>query len=216
MSKVTAPLLSFGAAGQVAKTQVYASWKGVPYVRRYVIPANPQSTEQTKTRNSFAWLQNVYQLSPQDFRAAWDAFASGRPLTGRNAWTSKNNPILRPITDLTGMIGSPGAKGGLSAAVALTNTATTITATITTPAVLPSGWTIVKGVAIAIKNQNPQSATDYEIFSATDATDPYAPVITGLTTATEYAVAAWLVYQRSALATDLAYGPATVAMETTA
>lgn len=216
MARVTAPLLSFGGSGQIAKTQVYASWKGLPYARRYVVPANPRSTDQTLTRNTFAWLNKVFQLSPQGFRDTWDAFASGRPLTGRNAFTQRNLAILRTITDLTGLVGSPGAKGGLPADVALTDTSSSITATITVPSILPSGWTVVGSQAIALPNVDPQTDTNYAIFGAVDNTAPYAPVVTGLVTATEYAVAAWLIYQRSSKPTDLAYGPAIVAMKTTA
>lgn len=216
MARLTAPVLSFGAGGQIAKTQVYATWKGIPYARRYVIPANPRSSDQTLTRNAFKWLQAVYQLSPQEFRNAWEGFSSGKPLTGRNAWTSKNLPILRPITTLTGMIGSPGSKGGLPAAAALTDTSSSITATFTDPDVLPQGWTVVGGVAVAIKAQNPQSATDFEMFVGSDTGASPVAVISGLTTATAYMVAAWEIYQRSALATDLAYGPATFLPKTTA
>ncbi len=37
---------SDGASGQFAKAMVFAGWKGVSYVRKYVIPANPQSHDQ--------------------------------------------------------------------------------------------------------------------------------------------------------------------------
>lgn len=208
MARVTAPLLSFGGAGQIAKTQVYASWKGIPYARRYVIPANPNSTEQQKTRNAFAWLNDVYQLAPQAFRDPWAAFVKGKPLTERNAWISKNLPILRPLTALTGIVMSPGANGGLTTTATLTGGANQVTVALATPAVLPAGWSIVGSTGVCIQAQNPQSGTDFEIFTASDASDPYAPVITGLAATTSYFAAGWLIYQRSALATDLAYGPA--------
>lgn len=215
MSKVTAPLLSFGASGQVAKTQVYSAWKGRPYVRRYVVPANPQSSEQTLTRNAFTFLQQVWKLSGADFQAPWDAYAAGQVLTGRNALTQKNIPILRPAASLDGMIMSPGAKGGLLATLGLVAIADGFTYTVTPPSPLPTGWTITKAVIAAILDQDPQAATDYEVHVATDATSPYTGNITGLGNTTDYAVAAWLIYQKSALATDLAYGPATAVIDTT-
>jgi len=43
MSKLTGPLLSFGARGQIGKAMVTSTWKGVPYARQYVVPANPQT-----------------------------------------------------------------------------------------------------------------------------------------------------------------------------
>lgn len=50
MAKVTGPLQSFSASGQIAKSIVFGAWKGVNYVRKYVIPANPQSSAQGDTR----------------------------------------------------------------------------------------------------------------------------------------------------------------------
>ena len=84
MATVTAPLLSFGARGQVGKAMVYSVWKGQPYVRQHVVGANPQSTEQSKTRNAFSWLNNVFKVAPADFRLAWTAAAKGQILTDRN------------------------------------------------------------------------------------------------------------------------------------
>lgn len=226
MSRVTAPLLSFDAAGQIAKTQVYSRWRGLPYVRRYVIPANPQSPAQTETRTVFTWLQAVYQLSPGDFRAPWQTFVLGRPLTDRNAWTKSNLRLLRPLDDLTGITMSPGAKGGLSAVVTPDMGSTTATIAFTTPPVLPTGWTIVGGTAVAIRAQDPHSGTLYEIFSDTDGgpqcgddppapTDTPAPEITGLTASQSYMIAGWLIYQRSSNGCDVAYGPAVATAHST-
>ena len=41
---------SDGASGQFAKAMVFAGWKGVSYVRKYVIPANPMSNGQGQQR----------------------------------------------------------------------------------------------------------------------------------------------------------------------
>ena len=215
MATVKGPLLSMDASGQIAKTQVYGSWKGIAYSRRYVVPSNPKSTEQTLTRNTFKFLNALYQVSPSDFRAPWAEAVKGRPLTDRNLFLQKNNGLLREETSLDGMIGSPGAKGGLPADTVLTHTSTTITATLAAPASLPSGWTVVKGIIVVVKEQDPQTDTEYDMKTASDSATPFAPQVTGLTTATEYAVAAWLVYQRSALSTDLAYGPASFVLNTT-
>lgn len=53
MAKVKGPLFSLSAGGQVAKTLVYGAWKGVDWVRQYVIPANPQSELQQAQRTIF-------------------------------------------------------------------------------------------------------------------------------------------------------------------
>lgn len=215
MSRVTAPLLSFSASGQLAKTMVYAEWKGIPYLRRYVIPANPQSAEQTKTRNAFAWLNNVWRIAPADFLAPWNAAAAGRPVTGRNLIVQHNIPLLRDETVATGMVMSPGAKAGLAATVTITPGDDQLTFSANAPDPLPSGWSVVKLVGVAVKQQNPQSGTDYEITAVSDASDPYSVVMSGLASATAYVAAGWFVYQRSGLATDLAYGYATGEVVTT-
>lgn len=214
MSKVTAPLLSFGASGQIAKSMVFGSWKGISYTRRYVVPANPQSTEQTLTRNTFSFLNDVFKVAPASFRDPWTRYAVGKPLTDRNAFLKFNNGLLREEVSLDGMWMSPGAFGGLSAVFTATPGNDLITVAITPPDPLPPGWSIVRGVAAAIKEQDPQAPTDFDVVVGTDTSDPYS-IVLALESATEYAVAGWLVYQRSSLATDLAYGPARAVLETT-
>jgi len=196
VAKVTAPLLSFGASGQIAQTQVYAKWKGRPYVRRQVIPSNPQTAEQNLTRNTFTWLQAVFKLAPSLFTAPWDAYAQGKVMTGRNAFTKQNLPNLRSETDLTNFVGSPGALGGLPpASVVVTPGNDQLTVDVTAPATLPSGWTIAKAVVAAIPDQDPQSDADYVITAGEDATSTYQ-VVLALADATLYQVGAWFVYNR--------------------
>jgi len=50
MAKVTGPLQSLGASGQLAKSMVFFSWKGVAVVRQWLKPANPQSAAQGDVR----------------------------------------------------------------------------------------------------------------------------------------------------------------------
>lgn len=204
MSRVTAPLLSFGAAGQIAKTQVYASWKGRPYVRRYVVPANPQSAAQTETRNTFSWLNNVYRYLPAGALDAWDAYALNNRFTARNGWIKQNLSTLRSQADLTGIILSPSANGGLPAAsMVLTPGNDQITVELTAPS-LPSGWTIIAAHALAIREQDPQSGQLYATTYGTDLTDPYSIVLSGLADAAEYVVGGWFTYQVTS--TKIGYG----------
>lgn len=208
MATVTAPLLSFSGSGQIAKTQVYAEWKGIPYVRRYVIPANPRSADQTLTRNAFRWLNFVWRVAPTDFVAPWDAAVATRKMINRNLFIQKNMSILREATELTGMVMSPGAKGGIASTITITPGNDQLTFAGVTPAPLPAGWTIVKLVGAAIKQQDPQTDEDFEITVVSDSSDPYSVVMTGLDSATLYVAAGWWVYQRSASPTDLAYSAA--------
>jgi hypothetical protein len=215
MPKVTAPLLSFGASGQIAQTQVYSSWKGQPYVRRYVTPANPRSTAQTATRDVFTWLNAVWRIAPADFIAPWQTAVQSRRMIDRNLWIQQNLPILRPGTDLTGMVMSPGAKGGPASPITVTPGNDQLTFAGVAPSPLPSGWTIVKMVGAAILQQDPHIDQDYEILTVEDATSGYSVVMSGLGSVSAYVAAGWWVYQRSASETDLAYSAAIAAEYTT-
>lgn len=50
MAKLKAPLFSFEARGQLAKSLVYFPWKGINAVRSYVEPANPKTQAQRDQR----------------------------------------------------------------------------------------------------------------------------------------------------------------------
>jgi len=50
MAKVTGPLMSMSASGKIGDAIVFAAWKGVAYVRQFVIPANPMSSGQGDQR----------------------------------------------------------------------------------------------------------------------------------------------------------------------
>lgn len=214
MATVTAPLLSFGASGQIAKSMVFGSWKGVPYSRRYVVPSNPRSADQTLTRNSFKFLNDVYKIAPTNFRSTWQRFAVGKPLTDRNAFIKSNNSMLREASDLDGMWFSPGSFGGLPVDITVTPGDDQLVVAAVAPDPLPPGWSVVRFVAAALLNQDPQAPTNFEITEGTDATAAYS-VTLALGSALEYAVAGWFVYQRSAVLTDLAYGPAVAELATT-
>ena len=51
MAKVTGPLMSMSALGKFAGSMVFSIWKGRPYVRQLVTPANPQTAGQETSRN---------------------------------------------------------------------------------------------------------------------------------------------------------------------
>lgn len=206
MAKVTAPLLSFSARGTIAKTQTYASWRGVPYARQRVVPSNPNSSAQQETRNSFKWLQGVWKLLSADAVAPWNAFAKGKPLTGRNAFGSFNIAALRTATDLTDLVLSPGVGGAPPVAgVAAVGGAGTATLTVTAPE-LPSGWTITEAVGVLIMDQDPQTDSDFTSYSATDDTAPWELDFTGLP-AGDYEYGVWMVFTKPT--GEIAYSPGT-------
>jgi len=193
MAKTIAPLLSFEGSGQIAKTQVYSVWKGRPYVRRYVIPSNPNTAEQQLTRNTFSWLNNVWKFMSGAAIEGWQAYANSARITDRNGFIKINNGPLRQQTTLDDMILSPSAKSGIvAAAVTPTPAAGQITVAMTAPS-LPAGWTIVEAVAMCIRDQNPQAGTAYSVTVGTDATAAYSIVLAGLAAA-DYLVGGWFKY----------------------
>lgn len=158
MAKLTAPLLSMGARGQIGKSMVIGNWRGIDYARQYVTPANPRTTAQQANRTRFALLREMYKLAPSVVRAPWDAFASGRPFTGVNKYVGENNRLLNGQTDFAAMIMSPGANGGLppvdvQAVDGGDNTSITVTVTVTDQ--LPDGWTVDGVAAAAVIDQDP-------------------------------------------------------------
>lgn len=183
MAKTTAPLMAFGASGQIANALVFGNWKGQGYARRYVTPANPQSADQTATRSVFTWASNVWKQAGPLLRAPWDRYAVGQILTGRNHFIGRQIVNLRGDADLTDFQGSPGAKGGLapstfSAAAGVGQ----ITGTFTTPTA-PTGWTLQAAVMAVIADQDPSSGTIYESGEGEDTAAPMdTVVVTGLDT----------------------------------
>lgn len=203
MAKVTAPLLSFNAGGAIAKTQVYAKWKGIPYARRYVVPANPQSTAQQLTRNVFTTLTQIWKNFTSDLTAPWVAFATGKALTDRNAFLKFNVAALRAGTDWTGYVGSPSANGGVAlVSASATGGVGTISTTVSAPTP-PTGWTLTKVVAMARKNDDPHTTTIYAVEASTATSTPWEPSFSGLA-AGNYEVSIWPVWTKDD--GKLAYG----------
>jgi len=212
MAKVTAPLLSFGGSGSIAQSMVFSKWKGRPYVRRHVIPANPQTVAQTLTRDIFRNLSSIWLNLQPNGQAPWDRFAEGQVLTGRNAYMGKNLAVLRGEVDLANWISSPGAKGGLvQDSTVLTPGVATITVDVVTPTP-PTGWVVVGVQANMIVDGAPESITDFATIAGQDLVTPYSIILTGVAV-TAYAVAAWVVWSKPD--NSLAYGPSVSSVATT-
>jgi hypothetical protein len=219
MAKTTAPLLSFGAGGQIGKTQVYASWRGVPYARRYVIPANPNTLSQQATRGVFSWLNGTWKLMAAPVQAVWTAFAKGKPLTDRNAWIKSNLADLRgtdttPVTTISALIASPGVNGGYAAAgmVLTDGTGHVIDVALTAPSI-PAGWSITAQHAIAFKQQDANTDQFYSSYYGTDVSSPYAATISTGAAGT-YVVASFFEFKKPD--NSVAYGPSSVGSVTLA
>ena len=87
MGKIINGILG-GVSGKVGGV-VGSNWKGIPTLRAYAIPANPQSAGQTTQRNKFAavlaFLKLILATVIQPY---WDPFATGQ--SGYNAAMSVN------------------------------------------------------------------------------------------------------------------------------
>lgn len=199
MPKVNAPLLSFGASGQIAKAQVYSTWKGIPYVRRYAVPANPRTTKQVNNRAIWQLISNAWLFAPAAIQNAFNAFAVGKALTGRNKFQSENQKLLavQPTpSELDGFVMSPGNGGALPATGLVVTPGTdqlTLSATIPDA---PSGWSITAVWGAAIRNQDPTHTFIGPWHVASDASHPYSVVLTGLTYAGEYVVGLWIEWEK--------------------
>ena len=205
MAIPTAPLLSFGASGSVAQTIVYSKWKGRPYVRRYVIPSNPKTVAQTLTRDVFAASNSYWKGAPSLFISAWDLFATGQVLTGRNAFTGRYVSILRPQANSLLFPFSPGAKGGLAAlSMVITPGSTQLSVDVTVPAT-PTGWTLTSAIVATLKDDDPAAPAEFTITAGEDVTDPFTVLLTGLTASVLYVVGAWLKWAKPD--GSVAYGP---------
>lgn len=198
MAKTTAPLLSFGGSGQVGQTLVYGSWRGIPYVRRHVIPANPRTAAQQTTRTTFAMLREMFKVAPTLLREPWDAFAEGRPFIGFNAYIGENLRVLRGEALMTNYIGSPGARGGLPpVSVVATPGANSgdIDVAFTNPDP-PPGWTITGEVAVAFPDQDPAADFGGPIVAQENDPPTGSLVLSGLPAGTSCITAAWLVWEK--------------------
>ena len=77
MAKVKAPLLSFSASGKLADTLVAFTWKGINVMRQYVVPSNPQTTDQLAQRALVTACVSAWKnyFTGEEGRAAWNRLA---------------------------------------------------------------------------------------------------------------------------------------------
>lgn len=198
MAKVTGPFMSFGGSGQIGKAMVAAKWRGVQYVREYVVPSNPRTVAQQEIRVLFAYLREMWKLAPGEVLTAWNAFAQGRPFTGMNKFVGENVRVLKREADLDNFIGAPGSGGGLPPLSITPSTganAGEIDVSITPPSA-PDGWVLVKAVATAFPDADPTGIFTGPYVAATDEDSPWEVTLEGLPTGVNCQVQAWLVWQK--------------------
>jgi len=101
MARTTAPLLSLSASGKIADTLVASRWKGIPVMRHYVVPSNPNTTAQQTQRNAMSAVISAWRnfYSNANMRTAWNRLALllADTMSGVNAFT--RNAVKRIILD---------------------------------------------------------------------------------------------------------------------
>jgi len=72
-----------------AADAVMASWKGIQYVRKHVIPHNPQTAAQTLVRTSLARCMTLWRSLTADFKDWLDTYGVDYRLSGWNIFVQK-------------------------------------------------------------------------------------------------------------------------------
>lgn len=90
MARVNGPLMSMSASGALAGTIVFSSWKGRPYVRQLVRPANPKSGGQTSMRAQLKFLSQIWSGLIINAKDTWEDLADADVVSKFNAFTKVN------------------------------------------------------------------------------------------------------------------------------
>ncbi|MBA7643143.1 hypothetical protein ES703_50857 [subsurface metagenome] len=102
--KITFSPLLAGASGRAADA-VAASWKGIAYIRKFVVPANPKTAAQTAVRDAFAACVTLWRSLSTTVKTFLDTYGTGYAMSGYNVFISKNRAAqqaetaLRPVPD---------------------------------------------------------------------------------------------------------------------
>jgi hypothetical protein len=133
MAKLGGPLMSMSASGTVGNIITFATWKGRPYVRTRVIPANPKTAAQLGVRAMMTFLSQTWAGLSDANKATWDLAADARKVSPFNAFVAANQGFWRDNlppgkiqtllrTTLAALIGSTSAAAqGRYMAIDITN-----------------------------------------------------------------------------------------------
>lgn len=93
MASVSAPLLSLSASGKFANTLVASTWKGIPVMRQYKVPANPNTLAQSTHRAKMTGLVASWKayFTNAAVRTAYNVLASlqSSPMSGFNVFVKE-------------------------------------------------------------------------------------------------------------------------------
>lgn len=151
MAKVVGPLMSVAASGKFAGSMVYSTWKGRPYVRQLVTPANPKSEKQTGIRSCMKFLARWWATLSAPEQSSWDTLAAAKSISAFNAYVAENLTRWQngntPIADAD-------ATGGTPSGVTVSNATMTVTPDIrSATVVLENGGLGSTDIAIIYRSQ---------------------------------------------------------------
>ena len=89
MTRVQGPMFSVTASGTIGDAIVFSNWKGLPYVRSRIIPANPKTASQVSIRELLTSAVGNWQdvaIVPAASKLSWDYYASGTGMSGFNRY----------------------------------------------------------------------------------------------------------------------------------
>jgi len=95
MVKVLGPMFSFEASGTIGKIATFSKWKGRPYVRQRVVPANPKSALQISTRAMMRFLAQAWAGVDPTPQGTWEDLAAASQISPFNAFISRNQQRWR-------------------------------------------------------------------------------------------------------------------------
>lgn len=199
MARLTAPLFSLTASGTIANALTFSTWKGVPYVRTRVIPANPKSAAQQEVRGIFSTLSEMWKRMPAGARVPFDYAARGRPFTARNKHIGVNVAVLQGESDLDNLVMSV-ATGGAVPPATITpadETGQVLSIACTAPTI-PVGYTLEWMNMAAVLDGDPSPVITRTVFWDEDDSDPYT-VNLNVGTAGDYQCAAWCVMAKGGI-----------------
>lgn len=91
MARITFSPIMVEASGKVGDA-VFSRWKGIPYIRSRVTPANPQTEDQMAQRNALKHTLTLWQSIKTWAKAVWNLSASGYAMSGYNRHMDVNIP----------------------------------------------------------------------------------------------------------------------------
>jgi hypothetical protein len=95
MVKVLGPAMSLEASGSLGGIMTFSKWKGRPYVRSLVRPANPKSGGQVGCRSLFKFLSQNWASVSAPSKATWETRADQKVISPFNAFMAYNQSRWR-------------------------------------------------------------------------------------------------------------------------